>query len=295
MIVLIAFLSPIAYAITNIIDAHVSNRIFKRVTTLIFYNSLTNCLIIPFLFLFDTISVPPFQTFLWLVLTAVIEISYLGPYYLAVRKVDTSITVALFSLGRIFIPVLAYFMVGEKLGLIQYLGFFIIIAFNLILIIEKEARLKINSAFFLMLFVSLILTFQVVIYKRITMDLSWVSLLFWNTILSSLLSMVFLLPAKRRQDILRSASDFCRSSPLLLLNEFFAQAGNLTAVYAIAHMPVLIFEGIDSTQAIWVLAFGLIFNCFGKKYCFEKIDFFNIAKKLVCFFFIIFGVTLTLR
>ena len=63
---------------------------------------------------------------------------------------------ALFSLGKIAVPFFAFFLVHERISDIQYLGFFIIIFSSLALTLNIR-RLHLNTSFFLMLFVSIIL------------------------------------------------------------------------------------------------------------------------------------------
>ena len=61
MYVLIAFLTPILHALSCIVDAHFSNNIFKKVPSLVFYATISNIIIIPFLFLFGTPIIPPLE------------------------------------------------------------------------------------------------------------------------------------------------------------------------------------------------------------------------------------------
>ena len=77
-----------------------------------------------------------------------IDVFYQIPYYIALRKVDTLITVALFSLGKVSVPILAYFIVGEKLSIMQYVGFGIILLSSFLLNFNRK-QLKLNIAFFL--------------------------------------------------------------------------------------------------------------------------------------------------
>ena len=55
-----------------------------------------------------------------MLLVSLIDTFYQIPYYYAVKHVDTSIMAALFSIGKIIVPILAYFVVGEHLTSSQY-------------------------------------------------------------------------------------------------------------------------------------------------------------------------------
>ena len=121
---LFALLEPILHGLANVIDNHFTNNLFKRTTTLVFFASFTNLLFLPIILILDfptliTISQIPF--FIILGLTG---IGYLYPYYKALQNDDTSVVVSLFSLGKVFVPLLAFLLVGEILNTTQYLGFF---------------------------------------------------------------------------------------------------------------------------------------------------------------------------
>ena len=216
MYVLIAFLTPILHALSCIVDAHFSNNIFKKVPSLVFYATISNIIIIPFLFLFGTPIIPPLEIlaiFLFgtpiippleilaiLFIISLIEVCYQIPYYHALRNIDTSIVVALFSLGKITIPVLAYFIVNEKLSLIQYCGFGIILLSTFLLNFDIK-KLKINIAFFLMLVVSVLLSLSSVLSKYSLQSVDFVTVLFWGSIFATSICLSLLLLPQYRTDI----------------------------------------------------------------------------------------------
>ncbi len=50
--VVMAFLAPILHSSCNLLDSHFANNLIKSNSAIIFYNSLTNVVAIPFLLLF---------------------------------------------------------------------------------------------------------------------------------------------------------------------------------------------------------------------------------------------------
>ena len=177
MYVLIAFCPPDVYALSCIVDAHFSNDVLKKTSSLVFYATISNMLIIPFLFFFGTPEVPSFPVLAILFVIAFIEVFYQIPYYLSLRHIDTSIVVALFSLGKIVLPILAYLIVDEKLAISQYVGFGIIVASTFILNFDMK-KCKLNIAFFLMLLVSFLLSLVTVLSKYSLQHVDFVTVLF---------------------------------------------------------------------------------------------------------------------
>ena len=267
MYVLIAFLTPLLHALSCIVDAHFSNNIFKKVPSLVFYATISNIIIIPFLFLFGTPIIPPLEILAILFIISLIEVCYQIPYYHALRNIDTSIVVALFSLGKIAIPVLAYFIVNEKLNFTQYCGFGIILLSTFLLNFDIK-KLKINIAFFLMLVVSLLLS------------------------LSSSLSLLFL--PQYRTDIISSFPQYKKRIKLFLSNEILNQGGTLAGTIALAHLPVLAVKSIGSSQSIFTLLLGFVlYKIFGNRFK-ENLTRQEVIKKLISFIAIIIGINLVL-
>ena len=117
--VIAAFLCPLFHAVSNIIDAHLSNNVFRKLPTLIFYNCLTNFFAAPMVLVFGLRHWYGWEIMPLLALVGMIDVFYQIPYYEALRRGDTSVVVAWFSLGYVLVPVLAYLMVDEKLSFVQ--------------------------------------------------------------------------------------------------------------------------------------------------------------------------------
>ncbi len=297
--VLMVLLSRLFYAGSNIMDAHVASNILKKLSTIVFYNGITNVIALPILFM---IGMPQFggisKEVAFLILTvSAIEVLYQFPYYKALKTIDTSIVTAMFSLGKIIIPVLAYFMIGEKLQTHQYIGFFIVIIFNLILntSFSKESKYKLvfNSAFFMMLAISILLSFQGVFNKKALLQIDWITFYFWNVIISSALSFGILLLPKARKDIISTAPIFINKWKIFISMEMLNQGGALFGVFALSLLPVVVMKSISSMQPIIVLLLGVVLQKICGTSFKESIGKNDVIKKTICFAFIIFGVVLS--
>ena len=293
MYVLIAFLTPLLHALSCIVDAHFSNNIFKKVPSLVFYATISNIIIIPFLFLFGTPIIPPLEILAILFIISLIEVCYQIPYYHALRNIDTSIVVALFSLGKITIPVLAYFIVNEKLSLIQYCGFGIILLSTFLLNFDIK-KLKINIAFFLMLVVSLLLSLSSVLSKYSLQSVDFVTVLFWGSLFATSISLSLLFLPQYRTDIISSFPQYKKRIKLFLSNEILNQGGTLAGTIALAHLPVLAVKSIGSSQSIFTLLLGFVlYKIFGNSFK-ENLTRQEVIKKLISFIAIIIGINMVL-
>lgn len=218
--VIAAFLCPLFHAVSNIIDAHLSNNVFRKLPTLIFYNCLTNFFAAPMVLVFGLPQWYGWEIMPLLALVGMIDVFYQIPYYEALRRGDTSVVVAWFSLGYVLVPVLAYLMVDEKLSFVQYAGFGIIIAASVVLNIENPRKIKINKAFYLMLLSSLLLSLQAVLYKYALEKTDWISAVFYSALFSTLTVFGFLMPRIVRLNIKANFPRYKTKFYVFGLNEF---------------------------------------------------------------------------
>ena len=292
---LIAFVAPMLHAVSNILDARVSNFLFKSNVSTIFYLGLTNLFVLPFLVLFGGVEILKISTGALpiLLIVALFEILYQIPYFKALKKIDTSIVGAMFSLGKILLPIFAYIIVGEQLYFWQYIGFFIIIAATLFLNLKKGVSIQLNFAFYLMLVASLMITLNTIFSKKALMEMNWLSFSFYYVVLSDVFLMLALLSPKFFKNIKRDFKVFKKNFSLLILMEIVDRFAVLTGIYALSLLPVMVRAGISSTTPIFVLLYSLVlYKFFGGQFK-EDLNRTGMIKKIVCFLFIIIGVVLT--
>jgi len=234
----------------------------------------------------------------FLVYAGFIEGVYSLPYYMSLRRLDTSIITALFELGHVMLPALAYFMVGEKLSVLQYCGFFLIIFTSVWLSLGRRRGAtggrKINSAFWLMLFTSFLLTVSAVFQKSALESISWISLVFWMGIISSMSVMPLIFIRRTRKDIVLSWKRFHKKSPIVALTNFCAFVGMITQVFAMSRMPITLEKAIHASQPFFGLLFGVILAKIYKRNFGEVASRRAILKKMTGFLILFAGIMLTI-
>ena len=252
-----ALIEPILHGSANVIDNYFINTIFRKTTTLMFFASLMNVLFLPLILLLDfpamiTLKQVPF--FLVLGLTG---IGYLYPYYKALQQDDTSVVVSLFALGKIFVPILAFVLIGEILLLRQYLGFVIIILSATLLTMNGKRGFHINVSFYWMMLCAMILAIEVVIYKYIFGIMSWGTGFTWATLFSFLFALVFIVVRRTRKEIGLQVEKFKANFYLFSLEEFLTFSGSAAATFAISLTSVTLVSAISSFQPVFVLLYAV--------------------------------------
>jgi drug/metabolite transporter (DMT)-like permease len=290
--VLIAFFEPILHAWSNVVDNHFSNNLFPNLSTLLFFGTIVNILFLPIIAFLD----PP-QTLSYSLLAVVFAISFVNvmyqfPYYWALRHADTSIVISLFFFGFIFIPILAYFIVGERLAVLQYFGFVLIIISALLLTFDVR-KLRFNRAFFLMIGVSLLLAVQTILYKyAFDAGASWGSVVTASTIFDIFISGVVMLTVNPLWEIALDFQKIRGNLKLFFLQQGLEWGGNASGSFAVSVLPATVARGIVSTQPFFVLVYALLFGRAFPHMFKELVDGRELVKKSILFGVIIIGTIL---
>jgi len=292
-VILIAFLSPFFNALASIIECRLLNKFFKHPATMIFYVSLMSFVFLPVLLFFGTPTAVSPTAFCCYLILAAIDVSYLWPYYKAMKEMDTSVVTALLSLGQITIPLLTWLFLNEKLHTSQYIGFFIIVCSSVILSINNFRMPKLNHAFYYMVIVSFIRAVYVVLEKYVlTIDDNWINLMFYTNILTVLLPFSLLFHKKMRKRIRKCLPPYINNWKLFSVNEFCCFLGMASTVFALSRLSAVTSASINASSPIFLLGISLFLSKFFHICLYESLTPKILLKKLVCFSGIIGGIIL---
>lgn len=294
--IIIAFLSPFFYAFANLIESNLSNRTFKRQTTMIFYISLMNCVFLPLILFVGMPSIPSPIALGCFFILGLVDVIYLYPYYTALKVIDTSIVGALFSLGQITIPILSYFILNETLSFTQYIGFILIIMASVALSIKGVKIPKLHRAFYYMLVASLLRAFYVVLEKYVlNEDGNWVNMAVYTNVFSGIIPFVLLLNKKCFNNIKKNFKPYITKFKYFAVNEFFCFLGGACAIYGLSGLSPVVSVSIGATMPIFLLIMSYLISKYFLVQLKEKLSIRILMKKFFCFVLIILGVILVVR
>jgi drug/metabolite transporter (DMT)-like permease len=195
-------------------------------------------------------------------------------------------------LGKIFVPLLAFYFLGEQLSYSQYIGFFIIIIASVFLTFDRR-RMRLNTAFWLMLVVSIVLAFQSVLIKyAYDQGVGWGTSIVWMTLFQWILATLFLLAPSNLAALNKTSTQARKIGFPFVGMVLLDWSGTLGQDFALYLLPVSIVKGIGSTQPLFALVYAILFS---KKYpqvFREYIDRPHVRKKLFLFLCIIIGTLL---
>lgn len=294
MWLLFAFLAPAFYAVAEIFDEFLANKKFKHPLTLVFYSTLFNLIFVPILFFFSPPTFPPLSTIPIFILLALVDVGYLYPYYRGLKVDDTSVVISFFAIGRIFIPVLAFLIIGEVLDLQQYLGIGIIIVSVVALGIHHSRKhFKLSKAMWYIGLAAFLLAFEGVFLKMLFdkgVDVS--TAVGGQSILGLMFGCSLLLFGRVRRDAKATLPLFIKLSPLFLVEELFTFLGYVTESKAISLTSVSVVKGITMASPFFLLIYAWLGSSFFPTFFKEDLHRNNVLRKLFLFLVLIAGIIL---
>lgn len=294
MWLLYAFLSPAFYAIAEIFDNFLINKEFKHPMTLAFYTSLFNLIFVPILFYFSPPTLPPLHTLPLFIGLGFVAVGYLYPYYRGLQADDTSIAVSFFAVGRIFVPVLAFFIVGEVLDFQQYVGIgLIIISVFALALHHAQHRFKFSKAMGYISCAAFLLAFEGVFLKLLfDQGVTVSTAVGGESIMALIFGVSLLLSRSIRKDAKATFPLFIKLAPLFLLEEFFTFLGLTAESQAISLTSVSVVKGITMASPFFLLLYAWLGHGIFPKLFKEDLHRKKVLRKFVLFVVLIVGIIL---
>jgi drug/metabolite transporter (DMT)-like permease len=289
-----SFLAPAFFSAAEIIDNFFSNRKFKHPFALVFYSSLFNLIYVPILFIFQRPTIPPLATLPIFICLGFVGFGYLYPYYKALKYDDTSVAISFLAIERLLVPVLAFFIVGEVLAPIQYLGIFLIIASVVALGLHHAGgTFKLSRGLWYIALASLLLALEGVLQKLLFDEgLSVSTVIGGESIISFILGVSLIAVPRIRREITSVFWSFIRLSHVFLVEEFLTFLGSVTEATAISLASVSIVKGITMSSPFFLILYawlgGSLFPSLFKEDLHRK----KVLHKVLFFAVLILGVVL---
>ena len=295
---LFAVMGPLSWAISTHIDKYLVDRYFRHSDTavLMVFTAAAGFLALPLIWLFE-----PSVLFLPISAVAVMTVSgilYMGAmlfYLRAIQSNEASAVAPFFQLATIFTLLLAYWLLGETLGLLQLFGIVLIIAGALVISIGgRNFQTHFNLRLLcLMTVATLIVAFSAVLFKYFAIEENFWGTTFWTFVGQSIFGAgIVLIPAYYREFI----ALFKRNPGAIIgvnaANELINLGGGLAVRYASLLAPVALVSAVSSTTTLFVFAFGVLLTLFSPGLGREDLSTTNLLRKGIAAALVAAGVML---
>ncbi|MGV8150412.1 MAG: EamA family transporter [Candidatus Woesearchaeota archaeon] len=284
-------LALIFFSLSVLIDNYLISKKFKKPSSLMFYSSISNIIFIPLLWIIAMPKIPEWNLIIPLIIVGICEVAYLYPYYKALKIEESSIVLALFSLGKIFIPIIAYFVAGERLTYIHYIGFFLIVFCSFA--ITKQGRLMFKKSLWYMLATGIILSIHASVYKYNLEKLDWITAMTWTALFSTILIIILAL-TKFRKETMQIRHKFLKNIHYFITNEAINFIAFALLIYSFSIASVTLVEGLLALQPIILILLVLAGQRFYPKFFKEDISAKSLLRKTFYFLLIAAGIWMIL-
>lgn len=292
---LIALIPPALYAVSNHIDKFLLSKYFKggQVGSLVLFSSIFSIIALPIIYFFDR-SVMNIALFggAVLMVNGIIAVISLMCYFYALEGDDASVVVPIYQTIPVISFVLAYFILGEKLGGMEILACVLIVIGTIIISLEFEGKVKLKlRMILLMLASSFLAALSVIIFKFIGVDAGFWTSVFWQSLGEVIFGFLlfvyvssyraqFLAVIKKNKFFVLGINSF---------NETLTLVANIIFSYLSLIAPVAIVATLNGTQPFFVFIFGIIITLFFPKLGKEAIGKTSLIQKFVAIVLISVG------
>lgn len=289
----LALLAPFFFAIVNLIDDNLIHHVYKGPYLGVIISGIFGSLPIVSLLFLDTISASPLVVAL-AILAGFLTTVYYFFYFRALELESPSVVIAMFSLTPATVPIISYFLLGERLTYNQLIGFTIVLIASLALAlveIKGIRKIKFTSALIPVLVAAAIFDVIAIISKYVFQNTNFYTGYMYFSLGMGiggyyfLLILLFLKTRNIWSDIRRNSKKILG---LLVIAEFIAIAAEFTQNLAISRGPVSLVKVVEGIQPIYVLLIALLFYKFSPKHFREAAEG-GLTKKFSLMFVIIIG------
>lgn len=260
-----AILTPFLNSIDSLgekllVDKHVTDPI-----VIVFNEGLIFFLFGLSILLWHKVQLLPLLQIVVLLLSGMLFIYYLIPYFKALSKEETSRVIPLFQFIPIFVLILSYIFLHESISGKQLLGFFIIFAGAFLLSAEKlDGKIfQPRRAFWYMLLSSFLYGLTPILFKFAVVHTDFWTAFFYQAIGGGLgATSLFLYTPYRKSFFKENMKLPLKTWVIVTTNQTVTVAAELSASFAFSIAPVALVSVVTGTQPLFTLIFAIILSRF---------------------------------
>ncbi len=292
-------ISPILNALVNYIDKYLIEKVVvgRGIGSLIIFSALMGLPVAVLILLFgpNVFSIS-LKNALLIMLNGTFYVAWVLPYLYALKKDEASVVAPLFQLSSVIALILGFFVLGEHIGSVQFLGCALILVGAVGLSVIKTIKgFKIKSDVLLLISIScFFIAVSGVIFKFIALEESFWITSFWESLGIFISSFgLFFVRAYREQFFNTVKISGPKVIAFNILNGVFVIVGKIALGFATLLAPIsIVFFIAEGFQPFFVLFYGILFSNLFPKFINEKISGKKAAYKLLAICVMFAGVYL---
>ncbi len=293
--IIFALLTPAMFGISNFIDKFLVEKRIKNPLLITLFMGVISFFLGIFIVITRGFPMLPQTEFVLIIISGILLNFYLLPYFKALSLDDASRIVPFFSFIPIFILILSYLFLGDRLTTRELIGFAIVIFGGFILGAEKihKGIFKPRNSLWFMIGSSFMYAIATILFKFVLVKEGLLTTFGYQSIGIGIGAFLMLLYTPLRSIFISEAKKFKVDTwSLMSLNETIAVGAEFSYAYAILLAPVALVSVVGSVQPFFVLIYGLILSIFFPHIVKEEIDKATIGTKAFSILLIFIGIYL---
>jgi len=257
-----ALISAAILAVVNVIDSHLVSRRFTGIRAFLL---LLGCIHLAYGLALSLLTPLPAgvdaSSLGFAIVSSFIRTGAIIILLDGLRHREVSTVIPVVHTYPMFVAVIAFVALGERLVLLQWCAIAIVASGAVLISLNREpSRLRTGRPRFALIVLASLLFALADVSGKVALE----QITFWNLfwIGALILGGVFLAVSLRRTVIadIVALPDRTRALGLVLLNEVIASVGIIVSYWALQHGPVSLVSTLLSTRPLFVLLFALVLN-----------------------------------
>jgi len=293
LFVWVAIIAYILFAINGVIDKFLLSKAVRDPIAYAFYIGITAPLVL-FLLPFGFQMLSSVTDLLIAILGGGVFVFALYFFYVAIQKTSISRIMPLEGgLVPVFTLVLAYFILGERLGAFQLLAFVFLVSGGVLVVFEKDKFGWHPKALASGVVAAFLFALSFTLTKYIFDQTNFVSGLIWTRLGLLLFSLALLIPKRTREKIFSAPRKVNTENKFLYYgNRITGGLAGFLQNYAIAIGSVTLVNALQGTQYTFLLLMTIILSIYWPKILKEDTHKWVLAQKIFAIVLITIGLTL---
>lgn len=290
-----ALAAPALYGVTNFFDKFLIEKRIRDPLLITIFGGLVSLFLGAIILAFKSFQFIEVRQCILLLVSGILLILYLIPYFKALLVEDTSQVVPLLQFIPVFVLILSHVFLGETLTIKQILGSALIIGSGFFLGTDKihKGIFTPRKTFWYMMLASLLYAITSVLFKLVVNAQDfWLTYAYENIGIGVGAFILLLWSPYRiafKREIKKLKMDVWG---LLSINQGFLGLAQFSSFYALLLAPVALVSVVLSTQPFFVLLYGLFLSIWFPMVVKENVEKMTILIKLISMILIFIGIYL---
>jgi drug/metabolite transporter (DMT)-like permease len=285
----LALIAPLLWACGNLLDDHLLKNVFKNAAFAAVIAGVFGSLPAIYIYWFSRPSSIAPKLILYAISAGILTVLFYYFYFRTLESDEPSVAIALNNITPVIVLFLAFFILHEKLRLLQYLGVSIIITSSFALSAINIKKFKFSRSIEFASYGAVAYALAAILAKYSYERASFTNVYFWISIGYGIAGIAaFLLLRDRRQFRFLLSRGQKRIAAILIGAELINTAGELVQGAAMKGGPVTIVRALEGIQPLYVLLLGVILAQFFPLYFRERRDQ-RFRVKIICMIFMVAG------